>query len=170
VGYAQSREAPFYHRAILGMTRAIDWLASEPYADPARFVYYGCSQGGGYGLYLTAMWGRFARTAALCPNKCDMLAFLHGREPGSSHIKNQRPENVEAACRNAVYHDNCNFARMIRTPVWIMYGTADDNCQTVGGIAAFNVLASGEKRLSLLPATGHGWHRPAGLEKWLFGD
>ncbi len=170
VGYAQSREAPFYHRTILGMTRALDWLAAEPYANPSRFVYYGCSQGGGFGLYLSAMWGKFARTASLCPNKCDMLAFLHGREPGSSHIKNQKPENVEAACRNAVYHDNCNFARMIRTPVWMMYGTADDNCQTVGGIAAFNMIPSKEKKLSLLPGTGHGWHKPAGLEKWLFAE
>jgi hypothetical protein len=52
----------------------------------------------------------------------------------------------------------------------MMYGTADDNCQTVGGIAAFNVIGSKEKKLSLLPATGHGWHKPAGLEKWLFGE
>ena len=29
VGYAKSREAPFYHRDIVGMTRAIDWLASR---------------------------------------------------------------------------------------------------------------------------------------------
>lgn len=169
VGYAESREAPFYHRTILGMTRAIDWLAKEPYADSSRFVYYGCSQGGGFGLYLTAMWGRFAKSLILCPNKCDMLAYRVGRQPGSSHIMNQRPEKAAAAEKNAPYHDNCNFARMIRTPVRMVYGTADDNCQTVGGIAAFNAIASKDKRLQLLPGVGHGWYvGTLGFEKWLF--
>ena len=167
VGYAKSREAPFYHRDIVGMTRAIDWLANEPYADPAHFVYYGCSQGGGFGLYLTAMWGKFSKSLILCPNKCDMLAYRAGRQPGSSHIMNQKPENIAAAERNAPYHDNCNFARMIRTPVRMVYGTADDNCQTVGGIAAFNEIASEDKKLVLLSGKGHGW-LTAGLDKWLF--
>lgn len=167
VGYAESREAPIYHRDILGMTRAIDWLAKEPYADPSRFVYYGCSQGGGFGLYLTAMWGRFAKSLILCPNKCDMLAYLGGREPGSSHIMNQRPEKIGAAEKTAPYHDNCNFARMIKTPVRMVYGTADDNCQTVGGIAAFNMIASKDKALKLLPGKGHGWIT-GGLDEWLF--
>ena len=167
VGYAESREAPFYHRMILGMTRAIDWLAKEPYADPSRFVYYGCSQGGGFGLYLTAMWGRFAKSLILCPNKCDMLAYRVGRQPGSSHIMNQKPEKIAAAEKNAPYHDNSNFAQMIRTPVRMVYGTADDNCQTIGGIAAFNRIASKDKQLRLLSGKGHGWHT-AGLETWLF--
>ena len=56
---------------------------------------------------------------------------------------------------------------MIKTPVGMMYGTADDNCQTVGGIAAFNCIASKDKRLRLLPGRGHGWHK-ADLERWLF--
>ena len=167
VGYSESREAPIYHRDILGMTRALDWLAKEPYADSSRFVYYGCSQGGGFGLYLTAMWGRFAKSLILCPNKCDMLAYRVGRQPGSSHIMNQKPENIAAAEKNAPYHDNCNFARMIHTPVRMVYGTADDNCQTIGGIAAFNCIASKDKQLRLLPGKGHGWHT-AGLENWLF--
>jgi len=118
-------------------------------------------------MYLTAMWGKFRKSVFLCPNKCDMLAFLHGRQPGSSHIMEQKPENMERACRNAVYHDNCNFAKMIHTPIRMMYGSADDNCQTIGGIAAFNVIASKDKKLRILPAKGHGWHK-ADLEQWLF--
>ena len=96
-----------------------------------------------------------------------MLAYRAGRQPGSSHIMNQKPENIAAAERNAPYHDNCNFARMIKTPVRMVYGTADDNCQTVGGIAAFNEIASEDKKLVLLSGNGHGW-LTAGLDKWLF--
>ena len=56
---------------------------------------------------------------------------------------------------------------MIRTPVRMVYGTADDNCQTIGGIAAFNCIASKDKQLRLLSGQGHGWYT-AGFENWLF--
>ncbi|MBP5511593.1 MAG: acetylxylan esterase [Kiritimatiellae bacterium] len=168
VGYSESREAPIYHRAMLGMARAIDWLAKEPYADASRFVYHGCSQGGGFGLYLTALWGRFAKSLIHCPNKCDMMAYREGRTPGSSHIINQKPANRADAEKYAPYHDNCNFARMIRTPVRMIYGTADDNCQTVGGIAAFNMIASPDKKLKLIPGKGHGWFNDKEFEAWLY--
>ena len=72
-----------------------------------------------------------------------------------------------AAAKNAPYHDNCNFAQMIRTPVRMVYGTPDDNCQTIGGIAAFNRIASKDKQLRLLSGKGHGW-LTAGFEDWLF--
>ena len=57
---------------------------------------------------------------------------------------------MAAAEKNAPYHDNCNFAQMIRTPVRMVYGTADDNCQTIGGIAAFNCIPTEDKRLRIL--------------------
>ena len=152
---------------MLGMARALDWLATEPYADASRFVYYGCSQGGGFGLYLTALYGRFAKSLILGPNKCDMLAYRQGREPGSFHIMNQKPENRVKAESIAPYHDNCNFARMIQTPIRMVHGTADDNCQTVGGIAAYNSIASKDKELRLLPGVGHDW-KTAGYDTWLF--
>ncbi len=167
VGYSVSRESPLYHDTVLGMTRAIEWLSHESYVNPSRFVYYGCSQGGGYGIYLTAMWGKFSKTVALCPNNCDMLAYREGRTPGSLHIMIQKPENRAKAEQTAPYYDNCNFARMIHTPIRMMYGTADNNCNTVGGIAAFNNVSSKDKEIRLLPGVGHGWHK-ANIEHWLF--
>ena len=56
---------------------------------------------------------------------------------------------------------------MIQTPIRMVYGMADDNCQTVGGIAAYNSIASKDKELRLLPGVGHGWHT-AGFDAWLF--
>ena len=69
-GFAMGRDLPIYHYSILGMVRMLDWLAQEPYADASRFVYFGGSQGGGYGLYLTSMWGRFAKSVVYFPNMC----------------------------------------------------------------------------------------------------
>ena len=167
VGYSESREAPIYHDAYLGMVRALDWLAQRPFADPGRIVYYGCSQGGGSGIYLAGLWGRFSKVLFLCPNKCDMLSYLKGRVPGTSHIFNQKPENRARAEEVAPWHDACNFARQISCPVRMVHGLSDDNCNPEGAIAAFNVMPSAEKKLILLPGRKHGWI-PAGQDKWLF--
>ena len=164
------REAPIYHDALLGMTRAVEWLSRETYVDPKRVVYYGCSQGGGCGILLTALWGKFEKSCILCPSMCDLLAFKYGREPGScEYVLNQSDKHRPAAEKVGPYYDACNFARLIRNPVRMMYGTMDDKCNTTGGIAAFNSLGSSDKKLVLMPGKGHGWHRKGtGLQEWLF--
>ena len=91
-GFAAGRDKPIYHDVVTGMVRALDWLADEPYADASRFVYCGCSQGGGFGIYLTSLWGRFRKSLILCPNMCDMLAYKAGRQPGSEHVLQQTPD------------------------------------------------------------------------------
>ena len=98
---------------------------------------------------------------------CDMLAYKAGRQPGSEHILQQTPEHRPSAELTGPYYDACNFARLIRTPVRMVYGLSDDNCHTGGGIAAFNVLGCADKELRLLPGVGHGWHT-AGFDTWLF--
>ena len=169
-GFAAGRDKPIYHNSILGMARMLDWLAKEPYADAERFVYLGGSQGGGYGLYLTSLWGRFAKSLVFFPNMCDMLAYREGRQPGSEHILSQTPEHRPAAERTAPYYDACNFARLIRTPMRMIHGLSDDNCNTEGGIAAFNALASKDKALLLIPGVGHRWQKDTDFERWLFAD
>ena len=166
-GFAAGRDKPIYHDIVTGMVRALDWLADETYADASRFVYSGCSQGGGFGIYLTSLWGRFRKSLILCPNMCDMLAYKAGRQPGSEHILEQTPKHRPAAELTGPYYDACNFARLIRTPVRMVYGLSDDNCNTGGGIAAFNALGCADKELRLLPGLGHGWY-PVGFDKWLF--
>ena len=167
-GFAAGRDKPIYHNSILGMVRMLDWLAKEPYANASRFVYLGGSQGGGYGLYLTSAWGRFAKSLIFFPNMCDMLASHEGRQPGSEHILNQTPEHQPAAEQTAPYYDACNFARLIRTPIRMIHGLSDDNCNTEGGIAAFNALSSKDKELLLVPGLGHRWLKDTEFERWLF--
>ena len=167
-GFAAGRDKPIYHNSVLGMVRMLDWLATEPYADASRFVYLGGSQGGGYGLYLTSAWGRFAKSLIFFPNMCDMLAYREGRQPGSEHILNQTPEHRPAAEQTGPYYDACNFARLIHTPVRMIHGLSDDNCNTEGGIAAFNALASTDKALQLIPGVGHRWQKDTDFERWLF--
>ena len=164
------REAPIYHDMALGMVRAVEWLANEPYADSSRFVYNGVSQGGGMGIILTALYGKFAKSAIYCPSMCDMLAYKYGREPGTPNIIDQTDAHRPPAEKVAPYYDACNFARLVKTPIRMAHGTRDNNCNTVAGIAAFNSLGSNDKALVILPDKGHPvWFKDeATISKWLF--
>ena len=168
-GFGLGRDKPIYHDLLLGMVRAIDWLAKEPYADASRFIYSGGSQGGGFGIYLTAMWGRFEKSLILFPNMCDMLAYKFGRQPGSEHIMDQTPVHRLAAESTGPYYDACNFALMIRTPVRMIHGLSDTNCHTEGGIAAFNSMPSKDKAIKLVPRLGHNGRNKFGFDEWVFG-
>ena len=113
------------------------------------------------------MWGRFAKSVVYFPNMCDMMAYREGRQPGSEHIMDQTDEHRPAAEQTGPYYDACNFARLIRTSIRIMHGLSDDNCHTVGGIAAFNSIPSKDKKLLLIPGLGHRWIKTE-FEQWLF--
>ena len=52
LGIASSREEYFYYGVLLGVNRAVNWLAERPEVDRRRFRYSGGSQGGGFGLWL----------------------------------------------------------------------------------------------------------------------
>ena len=54
-GLTVSREAAHYYGIILGVNRAINWVARRTDIDSKRFFYTGASQGGGFGLILTAL-------------------------------------------------------------------------------------------------------------------
>ena len=99
---------------------------------------------------------------------CDMLAYREGRQPGSEHILNQTPKHRPSAEQTAPYYDACNFARLIRTPMRMIHGLSDSNCNTEGGIAAFNALASKDKALMLPPGVAHRWLKDTEYERWLF--
>ena len=54
-GLCESREEAYFYPVILGINRAVDWLAARPDASRTSFTYQGTSQGGGMGIILTAL-------------------------------------------------------------------------------------------------------------------
>ena len=60
-GIAVSREECFFHDAILGIDRAVDWAVALPEVDRSRVWYYGGSQGGGFGMYLMGLNKNFTK-------------------------------------------------------------------------------------------------------------
>jgi len=137
-GIARSREDYFYYPVILGMDRAIDWLARRPEVDPKRITYHGTSQGGAFGLFLMALNRNFARGVVYVP----ALTGQHLREQG---LEDPWPWFADAARDNAAYFDTVNFAARVRCPIRFVAGLADTLCPPTGVSAAYNACPSSDK-------------------------
>jgi cephalosporin-C deacetylase-like acetyl esterase len=148
---AAERETYFYYRIILGINRAVDWLAARPDADPARFCYTGTSQGGGFGFYLLGLNRHFTKGVVHVPALTDLLGFQKGRASGwPKLIENMRESDKAAAVKNAPYFDGAHFAPRITCPVRVSVGFIDETCPPAAVYAGYNALRVADK------AIGHG--------------
>ena len=156
-GIAASREDYFYYGAILAINRAVNWLRRRANVNPDEFSYFGGSQGGGMGLALVAINGKFKKALVAVPALTAHLCHLtDGREAGWPRlVQSQLPENVEAAKRNAPYFDGVNFAAMITCPVAFSVGYTDTVAPPHAGYAAFNVCPARVKAMFGSIGFGH---------------
>ena len=174
-GLGEGRTDSFYYPVILGIDRALDWVAAHPKADLGRFRYHGTSQGGGLGLALTALNRHFTRALFYVPAITDVLGGLRGRRSGWPYPMEAQHGDVgriEAVKANAPYYDGANFARRITCPVRVVAGLADVTCAPSAVQATFNELASAERELVWVPGMGHGVFDAeyAAGERWLEAD
>ena len=151
---AAAREDYFFYPVILGCVRALECLAAMPQVDSRRMYYYGSSQGGGLGIALTALFGRFAAAGCMVPAFCDLDAESAGRQ-GDWPIGGMGKAFREKAKANACYFDACNFSRFIKTPVTYEAGGGDCVNPPHCVLAAYAVCPSAGKRLVFIPAQGH---------------
>ncbi len=153
VGYAtsgitESREAYFFYPVLLGIDRAVDWVAARPDVDKRYFRYQGTSQGGGFGFYLTGLNHTFTRAVFYVPAITDTMGYLKGRQSGWPQIienNSKTPEKRAAAERNAPYFDGANFAARIQCPVRVAVGFADTTCAPCAVYAAYNAILVKDK-------------------------
>ncbi|MBQ6338225.1 MAG: acetylxylan esterase, partial [Kiritimatiellae bacterium] len=156
-GIHLSREDYFYYASLLGINRAVSWLWRQPQVDRRNFTYSGTSQGGGFGLMLTGLNGRFTRSCIFVPAITDLLGSRHeDRQSGWPRIiEAQKPENRAAAEKNAPYFDGVNFAARITCPVRVVVGFADCVCAPAGVYAAYNLIPSKDKKIIHGIGMGH---------------
>ncbi len=148
-GIAVSREDYYFYRAILGINRAVNWLAARPEVDLSSFTYSGTSQGGGFGFYLLGLNRHFTKGALFVPAITDTMGYLAGRRSGWPRIvESQREEDRKAAEQNAPYFDGANFASRITCPVRVAVGFSDTTCPPCAVYAAFNEIPVKDKRIS----------------------
>lgn len=171
-GIAVSREDYVFYPIILGISRAVDWLAARPEVDAAHIGYHGGSQGGGFGYFLLGLNRNFTRGAMYIPAMADHLADrARRRATWPEMIRCQCASGRAAAEKNAPYFDIAHFAPRIRVPVRTIIGLSDMTCPPAGGWSAFNALASNDKAMTSVPGMTHAID-PAlerDLFKWVCG-
>ncbi len=172
-GVGSSREECFYYPVILGIDRAIDWIAARPDVDRTRFAYHGTSQGGGMGLILTGLNKNIRRAALFVPAMTDTLAGLAGRQSGwPQPVEAQKAEASKEKVKSVMpYFDAASFARRITCPVRFAVGLSDVTCAPHCTWGAFNAVASSDKRLYYGLGMGHNCRQEfyTALETWVHG-
>lgn len=149
-GISSSKEDYFFYPVILGIDRAIDWLASVLPVDKNRFLYKGTSQGGGFGFYLCALNKNFTHGAFIVPAITDTMGYLKNRQSGWPKIieKNSHTKESRAAAeKNAPYFDGANFASRITCKVRVVVGLSDITCPPNAVYASFNEIPSEDKKI-----------------------
>ena len=169
-GLSKSREEYFFYPVILGLDRAVDWLAARPDVDKSRFWYQGTSQGGGFGFYLTGLNHTFTRAAFFVPAITDTMGYLKGRRSGWPYpVESYREEDRPAVEKTAPYFDGANFASRIACPVRIAVGFSDTTCAPCAVYAAYNEIRVKDKGIAHGFGMTHGCFETfyKELGKWL---
>ena len=169
-GIAGRRDENYYHPVILGIDRAVDWVASQPFVDKSCFWYSGTSQGGAMGLCLCGLNKTFTKAALYVPAMTDTMGYLKGRVSGWPKPVESSPEDQkEAAAANAPYYDGANFASRIKCRVRVAVGFSDVSCPPAGVYATYNELKVKDRGIIHGIGMSHscyGWVYDA-LDKWL---
>ena len=145
------RDRYYYKKAVLGINRAVDWLAARRDVDSERIAVYGSSQGGAFALILAALNPHVKAAAANVPALCDHAGYQLGRSPGwPKLVVGGDPATLEMSA----YYDVVNFARKVRCPALASVGFVDTTCSPSSVYAAYNTLAV-PKAMFDEPAMGH---------------
>ena len=148
-GLSDGRESEFYYPAILGIDRAITWAAQQDGIDGSGVRYYGISQGGGFGLYLTYLNPLIKRVVVNVPGFADMLCGERGRQTTAckSLFATVDAKVLAAMKANVPYFDTANFAAKIKTPIRFVTGQQDWVCPPHTVFAAYNACPASDKDL-----------------------
>ena len=151
-GMTVSREAAHYFPIILGINRAVNWLASRPDVDRRQITYSGASQGGGFGLYLAGLNKNITKAYMGVPALADLLGFkANGRQSGWPRVieyeTQKDPARLAVMEKVAPYFDGAYFAERITIPVRLSVGYADESCAPQAVLATYNAIPSKDKKL-----------------------
>jgi len=167
-----NRHAFYFYRSILGVDRAINWLAARPDWDGVHMVIDGSSQGGAFALIMAGLNRHITAAAANVPALGEHAAFLDKRQPGWPNLTGGLTgEARDKVLAMSAYYDTVNFARRITCPVIISAGFIDRTCPPGTVYAAYNQIKTPKRMFNGILA-GHQWnvgeYRPF-QAKWIAG-
>lgn len=161
------KDSTFFHRAILGINRAVNWLAERPEVDAARMGYYGSSQGGAFGFILGGLNGKFAALVCNVPAMCDQFGYKKDRLSGWPQFCKAFSYSAEIQ-ETAKYYDAAFFASHIKAPIRVIVGFIDSTCSPSSVYAAYNSIPSTDKAIVNEYYMGHScWKSYNEAQAWM---
>lgn len=168
----------YYRQVILGIDKAVSYIASRPDFDRKHMVIDGHSQGGGLALIIAGLNKNISAVAADEPALCDHGAYPE-RCPGWPrliYLFDKLHKNEENKIRKmAGFFDVVNFAPNITCPVIMSAGFRDFTCFPSSIYAAYNVIKA-PKKIFVNPLAGHSGfpqyrkHKDSWIDNKLFSD
>ena len=157
-GIAGAREDSFFYPVLLGMDRAIEWLANHPFVDKTDITYRGGSQSGGLGIWLAGLNHRIRKAVTTVPAFTDTLSHHANRVSSWPRLwENAKTDEQRAAIeRNLAYYDAANFASRVQCPIRLSVGFRDGTCYPPCVYAAYNELKVKDKAILHAVNNGHG--------------
>ncbi len=166
--HLEDRDQYYMRHVYLGLTRCIDLLTSLPEWDGRNVIMQGGSQGGALALIGTALDPRITLCVANHPALSDMGAGSAGLTSGYPHFTKESGAYTPECLKTLAYYDVVNFARHIKTPVYMTWGYNDNTCPPTTSYAVWNTLNC-EKECLLTPINEH-WTSDAtdrGQMEWM---
>ena len=155
----KGREDYFYYGAILGINRAVDWVAALPFVDTSDFRYAGQSQGGAFGIILAALNTHLTRAQIGEPAVTDISGILaDGRQSGWPMLpeKFEKKPCYDNLMKMLPYFDCAHFVPRIKIPTRWFVGFVDELCPPHAVWAGYNCLRTDDKKMLNFPGLGHG--------------
>ena len=150
----ENRDRYYMKHVYLGLSRCIDLLTSLPEWDGKNVIMQGGSQGGALALIGTALDPRITLFVANHPALSDMGAGSAGLTSGYPHFTPESGAYSKECLQTLAYYDVVNFARHIKTPVFMTWGYNDNTCPPTTSYAVWNVLQCPKESL-LTPINEH---------------
>ena len=151
----EDREQCYFLGMFLRMTRALEFLTSQPQWDGKTLIVEGGSQGGGQSIAAAGLDPRVTFIAASVPAICDHSGHVVGRAagwPGLVPDKDGKPD--PKLLQVARYFDCMNFATRAKADAIFSVGFIDTVCRATSVYAAYNNLP-GKKQIVTEPFGVH---------------
>ena len=156
-----SKDTYYYKRVYLGCVKGIDFLLSLPQCN-GNVGTLGGSQGGALSIVTSALDKRIKAAVAYFPALCDMEGYAHERAGGWPHTFKNKENCTKEIFETARYYDVANFARVLETPIYYLYGYNDITCAPTTTRSTYNVIKS-DKQLIIGENIGH-WTYPEQMD------
>ena len=148
-----------YRGFYVDAARAVDFVLTRPEVDKSRIGVHGSSQGGALTITTSALRSDVIKVgAAGAPYLCGFMDAAHLTHSWPYEEINDYlrlyPERAEAVRATFNYFDGTNFSPMIKCPMLVYVGLADDVCPPETGYALYNAMTC-PKEIHAYPRCAH---------------